>query len=139
MAKRERCWRGSTATFECIFGDGSRQSGVTLLMVAMTYGHEELTEALLRRGADVSLQSSDGSTALGLAAANGHEKLVELALRHGAEINLQANNGGTALMFAVLGNHPSPSRTSPRRSRRLLQEPRRSSPSPTPSQSCPTQ
>ena len=76
------------ATFEYTFGDGT-VSGMTLLMVAMADGHEGLAEALLRRGADVSLQNSDGSTALSLAAANGHEKLVELALRHGAEINQQ--------------------------------------------------
>ena len=74
------------ATFEFTFDDGSRESGMSLLMVAMGNGHEELAEALLRRGADVSLQSSSGWTALTLAAVIGHEKLVELALRHGAEI-----------------------------------------------------
>ena len=74
------------ATFEHTFGGGSRMSGTTLLMLAMSKGHEELAEALLRRGADVSLQSSSGWTALTLAAVIGHEKLVELALRHGAEI-----------------------------------------------------
>ena len=73
------------ATFECTFACGSRASGMTLLMVAMTNGHAELAEALLRRGADVSLQMSDGGTALSLAAANGREEMVELALRHGAE------------------------------------------------------
>ena len=49
------------ATLEYIFGDGSRESGMTLLMIAMANGHAELAEALLRRGADVSLQKSDGS------------------------------------------------------------------------------
>ena len=34
--------------FEYTFGDGSRASGMTLLMVAMSNGHEELAEALLR-------------------------------------------------------------------------------------------
>ena len=74
------------ATFEYTFGGGSRMSGTTLLMVAMAHGRGALAEALLRRGAEVSLQTSDGSTALTLAAVIGHEKLVELALRHGAEI-----------------------------------------------------
>ena len=54
-------------TFEYIFLDGPA-SGMTLLMVAMTNGHAELAEALLRRGADVSLQASNGGTALSLAA-----------------------------------------------------------------------
>ena len=97
MAKRERCWCGSTAA-----GGSTRRSstpletalaasGMTLLMIAMASGHAELAEALLRRGADVSLQKSDGGTALSLAALNGREKLVELALRHGAEVNQKKN------------------------------------------------
>ena len=93
------------ATLEYTFGCGTRESGMTLLMVAMTNGHAELAEALLRRGADVSLQKSDGGTALGLAAANGREKLVELALRHGAEVDQKGRNGGTALMEAAYEGH----------------------------------
>ena len=54
------------ATDKYTFSDGSRASGMTLLMVAMTCGHTELAEELLRRGADVSLQKSDGGTALSL-------------------------------------------------------------------------
>ena len=70
------------ARFVYLFACGSRVSGMTLLTVAISRGHAGLAEALLRRGADVSLQNSNGSTALGLATANGHEKLVVLALRH---------------------------------------------------------
>ena len=63
--------------FEYTFGDdGSCMSGTTLLMIAMAYGHAGLAEALLRRGADISLQKSNGGTALSLAALNGHEKLA---------------------------------------------------------------
>ena len=77
---------------------------MTLLMVAMGNGHEGLAEALLRRGADVSLLTSDGmGYALGLAAGNGHEKLVELALRHGAEIDQGSESGSTALVEATSG------------------------------------
>ena len=74
MAKWEQCSRGSTAaggvdeTFEYIFACGTRVSGMTLLMIAMANGHAELAEALLRRGADVSLQTGNGGTALVLAA-----------------------------------------------------------------------
>ena len=60
-------------TLEDIFDGGSRESGMTLLMVALANGHAELAEALLRRGADVSLLTSAGSCyALGLAAVNGY-------------------------------------------------------------------
>ena len=91
--------------FECTFACGTRVSGVTLLMLAMTYGHAELAEALLRRGADVSLQSSNGGTALSLAALNGREKMVELALRHGVEVDQKKSNGVTALMDAAYRGH----------------------------------
>ena len=93
------------ATFVYTFGDGSRKCGMTVLMVALANGHAELAEALLRRGADVSLQTSNGGTALGLAAANGRENLVELALRHGAEAVQKGPNGITALMDAVYQGH----------------------------------
>ena len=92
-------------TFEYTFGDGSRSSGMTLLMVAMSCGHEGLAETLLQRGADVSLQTNNGETALRLAASNGREKLIELALRHGAEINQQTTLRRTALMDAAGYGH----------------------------------
>ena len=70
MAKWERCCRGSTA--------GAPRGAA---------------EELLRRGADVSLQTNSGGSALSLAASNDREKLVELALRHGAEVNQHVARG----------------------------------------------
>ena len=64
-------------------------SGLTLLMGTAMEGHERLVDLLLRYGAKVDLQDSDGDTALTLAASRGHERVVELLLRHGAEVNLQ--------------------------------------------------
>ena len=72
-----------------------------LTLVVIHCAHADLAEALLRRGADVSLQTNVGGTALGLAASNGYEKMVELALRHGAEINQRSKIGNTALMAAA--------------------------------------
>ena len=100
LAWLDRCGRVD-ATFEHTFGDGSRASGMTLLMVAMASGRKKLAEEILRRGADVSLQNSNGSYALGLAAANGYAKLVELVLRHGAEVDQRNKVGSTALMQAA--------------------------------------
>ena len=69
-------------------------------------GPRGATEALLQRGADVSLKSSDDDTALTFAAVNGREKLIELALRHGAEINgRNGNHCLTALMGAASKGH----------------------------------
>ena len=82
-------------------------SGLTLLMGAARYGHERVVELLLRHGAEINLQDSNGGTALMLAARNGHERVVELLIRRGAEINLQNSDGGTALMIAAFFNHPA--------------------------------
>ena len=98
------------AKFEYVFSDGTA-SGMTLLLLAVTYGHEVLAEVLLQRGADVSLPSSDGDTALSLAAAYGSEKLVELALQHGAEIDRRGGStSSTALMVVARQGHPSVAR-----------------------------
>ena len=94
------------AAFEYVFSDGLSLSGMTLLMLAMTRGHEGLAEALLQRGADISLQTREGDTALRLAALNGRETLVELALRHGAEIDRRSgSSSSTALMQAAGKGH----------------------------------
>ena len=60
-----------------------------------------VVELLLRHGAEVNPQISDGATALMVAAGEGHERVVELLLRHGAEVNLQDSNGFTTLMRAA--------------------------------------
>ena len=39
-------------------------SGLTLLMGAAAHGHERVVELLIRRGAEINLQSSNGNTAL---------------------------------------------------------------------------
>ena len=75
-------------------------SGVSVLMTAAGHGHERLVELLLRHGAAINMQDSDGDTAL-MDAAYGHERVVELLLQRGAEINLQNRKGFTALIVAA--------------------------------------
>ena len=58
-------------------------SGMTLLMVAMICSCEGLATALLQRGADISLQNSNGITPLMGAASNGHEKVIDALIRLG--------------------------------------------------------
>ena len=48
-----------------------------------------MVELLIRRGAEVNLQNSDGYTALMTAAGCDQERVVELLLWHGAKINQQ--------------------------------------------------
>ena len=55
---------------------------------------------LLRRGAEVDLQDSEGFTALMSAAQHGHERVVELLLKRVAEIDKQDMIGFTALTEA---------------------------------------
>jgi len=68
-------------------------SGLTLLMGAANQGHEGVVELLLRHGAEIILQSSNGSTALMYAAENGRERVVDLLIQHGAEVNLKRSCG----------------------------------------------
>ena len=68
----------------------------TLLMIAARNGHVQIVELLLKRGADINLQTSLGSSALNTAAYGGRERMVEMLLQHGAEI-------GTALTAAAHG------------------------------------
>ena len=68
-------------------------SGLTLLMGAANQGHEGVVELLLRHGAEIILQSSNGSTALMYAAENGRERVVDLLIQHGAEVNLKDSCG----------------------------------------------
>ena len=46
-------------------------------MCAANHGHKQLVELLIRRGAEVDKQSSNGWTALMCAAFKGHERVVD--------------------------------------------------------------
>ena len=81
--------------------------GITLLMYASDYGHEQIVEMLLQRGATVDLQHNHGQSALSLAANKGREPIVEKLLQRGAAVDLQASNGFTALMYPAIFGHPT--------------------------------
>ena len=72
----------------------------TLLMMATYGGQEALVRMLLRRGASVNLQDSDGWTALMHAAARGHTTIVQALLDAKADASLQTGSGSTALWMA---------------------------------------
>ena len=50
-------------------------------MHAAGQGHERVVELLLRRGAGIDMQTSNGGTALMAAASQGHERVVDLLIQ----------------------------------------------------------
>lgn len=83
--------------------DLSRPCGKRALSTAVEYGHSELVELLLERGANPNLP--EGSTAprgfaLFAASRMGEERLVELLLSHGADPNSFLDSSGSATYAA---------------------------------------
>eukprot|EP00964_Phaeocystis_antarctica_P004345 scaffold2360_cov62-Phaeocystis_antarctica.AAC.2 len=76
-----------------------------LLHASATNGQLEIVRMLLKRGANVDLQNSQGYTGLSIAASYGHPSVVLLLLQHSANPDLQSSEGGTALMGAAGGGH----------------------------------
>lgn len=57
--------------------DAQQHGGFTALMSAAMHGELELTNLLLRHGADRRLESDDGRTAADMAGEGGHDEVVE--------------------------------------------------------------
>lgn len=85
--------------------DKKDSAGRTALLNAAKYGHKEIVEMLLDKGADVNHKDEDGYTALIIAADFGHKDTVRLLLDRGADVNAQTGNGETALTIAVGQKH----------------------------------
>jgi uncharacterized protein len=62
--------------------------------------HFDITELLIRYGADVNAKQTQGITPLHEAAHNGQIKLLKLLLDMGADINAKMENGRTPLFMA---------------------------------------
>ncbi|KAG3131414.1 hypothetical protein PI124_g5252 [Phytophthora idaei] len=52
---------------------------------------------MLKMGASIDLQHSDGNTALGIACDQGHVEIVKILLENGARIDIINNAGATSL------------------------------------------
>ena len=87
---------GRTALLDATVGYAS-ESGIVLVP-------EPLVELLLRAGADVDAQASDGTTALHQVAGQfaSQPRLIRMLLDHGARQNLADKEGRTALMRAAM-------------------------------------
>ena len=83
----------------------AERGDVTLLMAAADGGQGAMVRILLRRGASINLQDSNGATALMAAAIDGDITTVQVLLDAKADASLQAITGGTALIAAELCKH----------------------------------
>ena len=74
------------------------------LHLAAHFGHPDVVELLLARGADVHARSKNSmaNTALHAALAGRDRKSVEVLLGHGADVNARQHGGFTALHAAAL-------------------------------------
>ena len=72
----------------------------TALMAACYKNELEIARMILEHGANVNLQSGDGTTALIFSVLNRNAEMVKLLLKHGANKDLQDAAGNTALSQA---------------------------------------
>jgi ankyrin repeat protein len=80
--------------------------GETLLHLAVGQNHKELTDVLLKDGADVNALTTDKLTPLHMAAQNGNIEIITLLLNKGANINPVDSKGWTPLDRAIKWEHP---------------------------------
>ena len=84
------------------------EHGRTPLMKAAEEGNRKDICALLKQGADLSLQDKDGNTALFYAAKNGHDEAVRILAQHDKKLVSQRNNAGeTAAAVAAKNGRES--------------------------------
>jgi ankyrin repeat protein len=82
-------------------------AGLTPLGLAAAYGHRNIAEFLLDRGANVDVKSRDGleQTPLHLAAEQGNTDVAKLLIERGADVNARDIAGATPLGWAALRGH----------------------------------
>ncbi|XP_068609521.1 kinase D-interacting substrate of 220 kDa B [Brachionichthys hirsutus] len=85
--------------------DGRSDNGQTPLMLAAEQGSLEITQELIRRGANVNLDDVDCWSALISGAKEGHEEVVKELLESSAYIEHRDMGGWTALMWAAYKGH----------------------------------
>jgi ankyrin repeat protein len=81
--------------------------GSTVLMAMSYFNKEDLVSKLIKKGAELDLQSDVGNTALILATTQGAEKAVKVLLNAGAKVDLADREGNTPLMYASNYDFPN--------------------------------
>jgi ankyrin repeat protein len=84
-----------------ILSDNSDNRGMSALILAVNFGHPEMVEALIARGANVNAACFVRDTALSWAASRGYTATVELLIAKGADVNAANSWGDTALISAA--------------------------------------
>ncbi len=75
-------------------------NGKTALIWAAKYGHKDIVELLLEKGADINAKDRSGWTPLMEVAMSGPFEMLEFLLERGADFDAKSNNGTTALVYA---------------------------------------
>ena len=99
-------WLGKGGLADALYSSTTRDgrgSNFALLHAAASYGHLEMVRELLKRGANVDLQTNLGATALIDAASYGHLSVLLVLLQHSRNPDLKNIHGHTALMRAAAG------------------------------------
>jgi ankyrin repeat protein len=78
--------------------------GSTPLLLATYYGHLEVAEYLLSKGAAVDATDSSGNTALMGVCFKGYEAIARLLVKAGADVNHVNSMGATSLIYAATFN-----------------------------------
>lgn len=108
---REAAKKGDLSKVNTILGEtpalvnAKDKSGVTPLKDAAKYGHKDVVEHLLTKGANVNVKDGEGVTPLCSAAANGRTEVAQLLIAKGADVNAQSNTGLSALHYAAVNGH----------------------------------
>lgn len=71
-----------------------------ILNIAAAYGHTEMVNLLVAKGADFNAKDNEGWTALMEAARLGNTDVVKILVDKGADVNTMNNTNQTALMIA---------------------------------------
>lgn len=75
----------------------SDKGGLVPLHNACSYGHYEVTELLVKHGANVNVADLWKFTPLHEAAAKGKYEIVKLLIKHGADVTKKNRDGATPL------------------------------------------
>jgi len=76
-----------------------------VLHEAARWGHKEIAELLIAKGADVNAKTKYGTTPLHTASDSGYKEIAELLIAKGADVNAKDEGGGTPLYSAAQDGH----------------------------------
>ena len=79
--------------------------GQTVLGLAVSRGHHEISRDLLARGANSQEKDRNANNLLNLAANNGDLPIIEMLLQAGVSKEAVNRDGHTPLMLALKKNH----------------------------------